>query len=68
MTTGSDGQPVELSDAAKGFGYSVYFFLLLVFSVIGAIAFFVVRTMIREERQRAEREKAAASAANAHEE
>ena len=35
---------------ALGIGYSIYFFLILVFSVMGAIAFYVVRMIRREER------------------
>ncbi len=48
-----------MTDAAKGFGYSIYFMLLLVFGLIGTIVFFVGRMIIREERQRVERERAA---------
>ena len=50
MTTGPGGKG-QLTDAAKGFGYSIYFMLTLVFGIMGTIVFFVVRTMITEERK-----------------
>ena len=39
-------------------GYSIYFMLTLVFGIMGVIVFFVARTIAREERRRAERERA----------
>lgn len=42
----------------KAYGYSIYFLLALVFTIMGIIAFVVVRTIVREERQRAVREQA----------
>lgn len=41
-----------------GFGYSIYFMLGLVFTIIGIIVFVVARTILREEKQRAAREAA----------
>ncbi len=38
-------------------GYSIYFMLTLVFSLMGMIVFFVARTMAREERQRADKDR-----------
>lgn len=49
--------PGGVSDMARGFGYSIYLMLGLVFGIIGIIVLVIVRTMIREERQRAERER-----------
>ncbi|HEX7900166.1 MAG TPA: hypothetical protein VF950_20530 [Planctomycetota bacterium] len=40
----------------RGFGYSVYFMLTLLFGIAGIIVFIVARTIAREERQRRERE------------
>lgn len=45
------------SGEGLGFAYSIYIMLGLVFGLMGAIAFLVVRTIRREERQRAERER-----------
>ncbi len=42
----------------RGFGYSVYFMLTLLFGIAGIIFFVVWRTIAREERQRREREAA----------
>jgi len=42
----------------RAYGYSIYFMLTLVFTIMGVIAFVVVRTIVREERQRAAREQA----------
>ncbi len=41
---------------ALGIGYSIYFFLILAFSVMGAIAFYVIRMIRREERALREKE------------
>lgn len=40
----------------RGFGYSIYFMLTLLFGIAGIIVFVVWRTIAREERQRRERE------------
>lgn len=45
----------------RGFGYSVYFMLTLLFGIAGIITFVVARTIAREERQRREREARNAS-------
>ena len=42
----------------RAYGYSIYFMLALVFTIIGVIVFVVVRTIVREERQRSAREEA----------
>jgi hypothetical protein len=42
----------------RGFGYSVYFMLTLLFGIAGIITFIVWRTIVREERQRRAREEA----------
>ena len=46
-----------MTDTAKGFGYSIYFLLLLVFGVIFTIVFFVARMIIREEKAQALKEQ-----------
>lgn len=43
-----------MSGTAKGFGYSIYFMLALVFGLLGTITGYVVRTIRREERALAE--------------
>ena len=40
----------------RGFGYSIYFMLTLLFGITAIIVFIVARTIAREERQRRERE------------
>lgn len=47
----------------RGFGYSIYFMLTLLFGIAGVIVFVVWRTIAREERQRREREKGSPGAA-----
>jgi len=42
---------------ARGFGYSIYLMLGLVFGIIGIIVFVVARTIIREEKARKDREQ-----------
>ncbi len=49
--------PGGVSDMARGFGYSIYLMLGLVFGIIGIIVFVVARTILREERARQERER-----------
>lgn len=46
----------------RGFGYSIYFMLTLLFGIAGFITFIVWRTIAREEKQRREREAAAKKA------
>ena len=48
---------MEVQPLALGIGYSIYFFLILVFSVMGAIAFYVIRLIRREEKAMREKER-----------
>ena len=48
--------PGGISDMARGFGYSIYLMLGLVFGIIGIIVFVVARTIVREEKARRDRE------------